>query len=69
MNSEIRMTPSQASTICALRTSGGLKAGTPLETASVPVRATEPEAKARRMRAASVSGAGACASTQPGGGV
>ena len=30
--------------------SGGLKAGTPLETASVPVSATDPDANARRMR-------------------
>ena len=29
--------------------SGGLNAGTPLDTASVPVRATEPEEKARRI--------------------
>ena len=33
--------------VAALRDSGGLKAGTPLATASTPVRATEPLAKAR----------------------
>ena len=32
---------------CALRHSGGLKAGTPLATASVPVMAEQPSAKAR----------------------
>ena len=41
--------PIRISTIRALRASGGLKAGTPLETASVPVSATDPDAKARRM--------------------
>ena len=42
--------PIRISTSPALRASGGLKAGTPFETASVPVSATEPDAKARRMR-------------------
>ena len=41
--------PSATSTICALRASGGLNAGTPFDTASVPVSATDPDAKARRM--------------------
>ena len=36
------------SVVAALRDSGGLKAGTPLATASTPVSATEPLAKARR---------------------
>ena len=49
-NSVIRMTPSQASTTRALCASGGLKAGTPSETASTPVSAAQPEAKARRSR-------------------
>ena len=34
----------------AFRSSGGLKAGTPLETASTPVMAVQPLAKARRIR-------------------
>ena len=37
------------STRWALRGSGGLNAGTPFETASVPVSATEPEENARRI--------------------
>ena len=41
--------PSGSARRWALRGSGGLKAGTPLETASTPVSATEPEAKARRI--------------------
>ncbi len=36
--------------MAALRDSGGLKAGMPLEIASVPVIAVQPEAKARRTR-------------------
>ena len=50
MNSTMRMTPSQTSTVRALRDSGGSKAGTPSDTASTPVSAVQPEAKARRMR-------------------
>ncbi len=46
----IRMTPSQVSTVRALRASGGRKAGTPSETASTPVSAAQPEAKARSTR-------------------
>ena len=34
--------------VAAFLDSGGLKAGTPVAIASVPVRATAPEAKARR---------------------
>ena len=41
--------PIQTSTVCALATGGSLKAGTPLETASVPVSATEPDANARKI--------------------
>ena len=37
------------SVAAALRGSGGLNAGTPLAIASVPVSATEPEAKARMI--------------------
>ena len=36
--------------LAAFFASGGLKAGTPLAIASTPVRATDPAAKARRMR-------------------
>ncbi len=36
--------------LAAFRGSGGLKAGTPFVIASVPLRATEPKAKARTMR-------------------
>ena len=35
--------------VAALRDSGDLKAGTPLETASMPVMAVQPEEKAFRM--------------------
>ena len=34
----------------AFRAFGGSKAGTPLETASTPVRAVQPEANARRTK-------------------
>jgi hypothetical protein len=50
MKSEMRMMPSHASTTRAFFASGGLKAGTPSETASTPVSAAQPEAKARRTR-------------------
>jgi hypothetical protein len=58
-NSTIMIRPRTTSTVCALRTSGGRKAGVPSETASIPVRATAPDAKARRSRntPSSVSGA------------
>ena len=46
---EPKKTPIRISTVPALRGSGGRKAGTPFETASVPVSATDPAAKARRM--------------------
>src|SRR5438552_17508045 len=36
--------------VAAFRASGGLKAGTPFETASTPVVAVQPVAKARRIR-------------------
>ena len=45
------------SVVAAFFDSGGLKAGTPLAIASVPVRATEPLAKARSSRKI-VSGCG-----------
>ena len=41
--------PMSTITVWAFRASGGLNAGTPLDTASVPVRATAPEENARRM--------------------
>jgi hypothetical protein len=41
--------PISTSTVCARRGSGALNAGTPFETASVPVSATDPEANARRI--------------------
>ena len=51
-----KMTPSRTamtvSVVAAFLASGGLNAGTPLLIASVPVRATDPNAKARRMRIA-----------------
>ena len=40
----------QVSVVRAFFHSGGLKAGTPSETASTPVRATAPCEKARRIR-------------------
>ena len=42
-----RMTDITARVVAALRASGGLKAGTPVAMASVPVRPTEPAEKAR----------------------
>jgi hypothetical protein len=50
--STIMIPPSMASTARAFRTSGDLNAGTPSATASMPVRATAPEAKARSTRKA-----------------
>ena len=41
-----------SSVITALRGSGGLKFGTPLATASLPVRPTDPDANARSTRSA-----------------
>jgi hypothetical protein len=38
----MEITPSQVMTAAALRPSGGLRAGTPLETASTPVKAVQP---------------------------
>ena len=38
------------SVVAALRLFGGWNAGTPLETASTPVSAVQPEANARRTR-------------------
>ena len=50
MNRVMRMAPSQTSTVRAFLDSLGLKAPTPSDTASTPVSAVQPEAKARRMR-------------------
>ena len=44
------MIAAQVSVVRAFFHSGGLKAGTPSETASTPVRATAPCEKARRIR-------------------
>ena len=58
--------PISTITVCALRTSGGLNAGTPLETASVPVSATAPDENARRI-SSSPSGSATVFAFQPGG--
>ena len=50
---EIATTPSKASVVAALRLFGSLNAGTPLEMASTPVRAADPEEKARASTAMS----------------
>lgn len=50
MKSKIRRAPSHASTTGGFFASGGLKAGTPSETASTPVSAAQPDANARRTR-------------------
>ena len=44
-NSEPRITPIHTRVVAALRASGLRNAGTPLETASVPVRAMAPDEK------------------------
>ena len=44
------MTPSSSSVVAALRLFGGLNAGTPLEMASTPVSAAQPEENARSSR-------------------
>ncbi len=46
----IERTPSRRSVVAALRLFGFLKAGTPLEIASTPVRAAHPDEKARARR-------------------
>ncbi len=70
----VKMTAKQlaitTSTRRALRLSGGLKAATPSAMASVPVRPTAPEAKARstssRLRACTPSAASRAASLEGG---
>ncbi len=47
---EPKKTPIRIRTSRALRASGGRNAGTPFDTASVPVSATEPAENARRIR-------------------
>ena len=59
--------PIIASTSRALRASGRLKAGTPFETASVPVSATDPDEKARRIRSTPSGSAVPCGSHAVGG--
>ena len=48
-NVTARITIIQVSVVRAFFHSGGLNAGTPSEIASTPVRAAQPELKARRM--------------------
>ena len=59
--------PIMISTAPAGRHSGGLNAGTPFETASVPVKATDPDAKARRMRSNPRPWVASCAAHAAGG--
>ena len=59
----------QVSVVRALRHSGGLKAGTPSETASTPVRATAPCEKARSSRKRPSAWVGACTCAHSAGGV
>ena len=49
-NSDPRMSPIHTSVVAAFLDSGRRKAGTPLEMASTPVRATAPDEKPLRMR-------------------
>ena len=49
-NRTIRIRPSAASTWRAFCASGVRKAGTPSDTASIPVRAAQPDANARSAR-------------------
>ena len=56
------MPPSARSTRRAVRASGARNAGTPSETASIPVIAAHPDEKARRARKA-VSASAPCAGT------
>ena len=44
------MPPNQSITLLALMASGGLNAGTPSDTASIPVSAVHPAEKARKKR-------------------
>ena len=49
-NSVAKIAAAQTRVMRAFLHSGGLKAGTPSEIASTPVRAAAPELKARRIR-------------------
>ena len=70
MNSVPRITAIAISVRPAFRDSGGSKAGTPVAMASVPVRATAPEAKARsRIRMPTLSVVWAMASMTSGVGI
>ena len=53
------------SVVRAFRHSGGLKAGTPFETASTPVIALQPSAKARISRSTPSDSAGTTAGVTP----
>ena len=59
--------PIIASTSWALRASGGLNAGTPFDTASVPVSATDPDENARRIRSTPSGSTVPCGSHAAGG--
>src|SRR6185437_6415960 len=54
------MMPSSSSVVAALRLLGFLNAGTPLEMASTPVSAAQPEENARNNRNAMAAPANAC---------
>ena len=70
MKSVPRIAAIQPSVIAALRDSGGRKAGMPLEIASVPVMAVQPEENARRTRnhtsgSVAATGGGAAGGSEP----
>ncbi len=52
---EIAISPSSSSVVAALSLFGFLKAGTPLEIASTPVSAAQPDEKARASRKSSAN--------------
>ncbi len=72
MNRKIAITPIDISVLAALRACGRRKAVTPLEIASTPVRALQPEANARSRTtrptppaSPTCAGSGTCAVGQP----
>ena len=70
MNRIARITAIAISVRAAFFDSGGLKAGTPVAIASVPVRATAPDAKARsRIRIVTLAAVSVMAATASGDGV
>jgi hypothetical protein len=64
-----RISAIQPSVIAALRDSGGRKAGMPLEIASMPVMAVQPEANARSTRNPVRASPGGTRGGAPGGSV